>query len=406
MPRPGSDLGADDTGCTILHVDMDAFYASVELRERPELKGTPVVIGAPGARGVVLSATYEARRFGVHSAMPMTRARRLCPQAVIIPPSREKYAEVSRGVMEIFHTFTPEVEPIASDEAFLDVGGARKRLGPPAAIAAMIREQVVREHGITCSVGVANSKFVAKLASQHCKPDGLLVVPADRVVDFLHPLPVGALWGVGERTEQSLVRLGIRTVGDLAGVPVATLQRQLGQAAGAHLAALAWGRDERPVTPHAPDKSIGAEETFATDVGDPVKIRRELLRLSERVAARLREGGHVGRTVSVKLRRADFSTISRSRTLREPTDVAQTLYATACDLYTAAGLDRDRLRLVGVRVENLSPAGEATRQLGLGERETGWREAEQAMDRAARRFGRDVVLPASLVRPPFDGMAP
>ncbi|SFJ11784.1 DNA polymerase-4 [Streptosporangium canum] len=406
MPRPGSDLGADDTGCTILHVDMDAFYASVELRERPELKGTPVVIGAPGARGVVLSATYEARRFGVHSAMPMTRARRLCPQAVIIPPSREKYAEVSRGVMEIFHTFTPEVEPIASDEAFLDVGGARKRLGPPAAIAAMIREQVVREHGITCSVGVANSKFVAKLASQHCKPDGLLVVPADRVVDFLHPLPVGALWGVGERTEQSLVRLGIRTVGDLAGVPVATLQRQLGQAAGAHLAALAWGRDERPVTPHAPDKSIGAEETFATDVGDPVKIRRELLRLSERVAARLREGGHVGRTVSVKLRRADFSTISRSRTLREPTDVAQTLYATACDLYTAAGLGRDRLRLVGVRVENLSPAGEATRQLGLGERETGWREAEQAMDRAARRFGRDVVLPASLVRPPFDGMAP
>ncbi|MEU7985474.1 DNA polymerase IV [Streptosporangium canum] len=406
MPRPGSDLGADDTGCTILHVDMDAFYASVELRERPELKGTPVVIGAPGARGVVLSATYEARRFGVHSAMPMTRARRLCPQAVIIPPSREKYAEVSRGVMEIFHTFTPEVEPIASDEAFLDVGGARKRLGPPAAIAAMIREQVVREHGITCSVGVANSKFVAKLASQHCKPDGLLVVPADRVVDFLHPLPVGALWGVGERTEQSLVRLGIRTVGDLAGVPVATLQRQLGQAAGAHLAALAWGRDERPVTPHAPDKSIGAEETFATDVGDPVKIRRELLRLSERVAARLREGGHVGRTVSVKLRRADFSTISRSRTLREPTDVAQTLYATACDLYTAAGLGRDRLRLVGVRVENLSPAGEAARQLGLGERETGWREAEQAMDRAARRFGRDVVLPASLVRPPFDGMAP
>lgn len=406
MPRPGSDLGADDTGCTILHVDMDAFYASVELRERPELKGTPVVIGAPGARGVVLSATYEARRFGVHSAMPMTRARRLCPQAVIIPPSRGKYAEVSRGVMEIFHTFTPEVEPIASDEAFLDVGGARKRLGPPAAIAAMIREQVVREHGITCSVGVANSKFVAKLASQHCKPDGLLVVPADRVVDFLHPLPVGALWGVGERTEQSLVRLGIRTVGDLAGVPVATLQRQLGQAAGAHLAALAWGRDERPVTPNAPDKSIGAEETFATDVGDPVKIRRELLRLSERVAARLREGGYVGRTVSVKLRRADFSTISRSRTLREPTDVAQTLYATACDLYAAAGLDGDRLRLVGVRVENLSPAGEATRQLGLGERETGWREAEQAMDRAARRFGRDVVLPASLVRPPFDGMAP
>ncbi|WP_433255578.1 DNA polymerase IV [Streptosporangium sp. CA-135522] len=406
VSRPGADLGADDTGCPILHVDMDAFYASVELRERPELKGTPVIIGAPGARGVVLSATYEARRFGVHSAMPMTRAQRLCPRAVVIPPSREKYAEVSRGVMEIFRSFTPEVEPIASDEAFLDVGGARKRLGPPAAIAAMIREQVVREHGITCSVGVAGSKFLAKLASQHCKPDGLLIVPVDRVVDFLHPLPVAALWGVGERTEQSLVRLGIKTVGDLARVPVDTLQRHLGQAIGAHLAALAWGRDERPVTPHVPDKSIGAEETFATDVDDPVKIRRELLRLSERVAARLREGGHAGRTVSVKLRRADFSTISRSRTLREPTDVAQVLYATACDLYAAAGLEKVPLRLVGVRVENLRPAGETPRQLGLGERESGWREAEQAMDRAVRRFGRDAVLPASLVRPPFDGIDP
>ncbi|WP_030909879.1 DNA polymerase IV [Streptosporangium amethystogenes] len=406
MPRPESDLGTDDTGCPILHVDMDAFYAGVELRERPELRGTPVIIGAPGARGVVLSATYEARRFGVHSAMPMTRARRLCPNAVIIPPSRGKYAEVSRRVMEIFQTFTPEVEPIASDEAFLDVGGARKRLGPPAEIARMIREQIVREQGVTCSVGVANSKFVAKLASRHCKPDGLFVVPADRVVDFLHPLPVAALWGVGERTERSLARLGIKTVGDLARVPVDTLRRELGQAAGEHLAALAWGRDERPVTPHVPDKSIGAEETFATDIADPVEIRRELLRLSERVAARLRQGGSVGRTVSVKLRRADFTTLSRSRSLHEPTDVAKILYDVACALYTASGLENVQLRLVGVRVENLSPAGGASRQLGLGERETGWREAEQAMDRATRRFGHNAVLPASLVRPPFDGIDP
>ncbi len=249
---------------------------------------------------------------------------------------------------------------------------------------------------------MANSKFVAKLASQHCKPDGLMVVPADRVVDFLHPLPVAALWGVGERTEQSLVRFGVKTVGDLARIPVETLQRDLGQALGAHLAALAWGRDERRVTPNAPDRSIGAEETFSVDVGDPEKIRKELLRLSERVAARLRESGQAGRTVSVKLRRADFTTITRSRTLREPTDVARILYATACDLYAAAGLDGVRLRLVGVRVENLRPAAEVTRQLGLGEREAGWREAEQAMDRAARRFGRDAVLPASLVRPSFD----
>ncbi|MGW4799026.1 DNA polymerase IV, partial [Nonomuraea sp. NPDC004297] len=245
---PAPRTGADDSGCPILHVDMDAFFASVELLERPELRGCPVIVGSPAGRGVVLSATYEARAFGVHSAMPMSRARRLCPRATVIPPSHGKYSEVSKGVMEIFHAITPLVEPIASDEAFLDVGGARRRLGPPAAVAAMIREQVLDRFGITCSVGVASSKFVAKLASKQCKPDGLLVVPAGQVVDFLHPLPVSALWGVGERTEQSLVRLGIRTVGDLARVPSGTLQRELGQAVGAHLAALAWGRDERPVT--------------------------------------------------------------------------------------------------------------------------------------------------------------
>ncbi|MEU1720961.1 DNA polymerase IV [Actinomadura sp. ATCC 39365] len=399
---PAPRTGVDDSGCPILHVDMDAFFASVELLERPELRGRPVIVGSPAGRGVVLSATYEARAFGVHSAMPMSRARRMCPQATIIPPSHGKYSEVSRGVMEIFHSITPLVEPIASDEAFLDVGGARRRLGPPAAIAAMIREQVLDRYGITCSVGVASSKFVAKLASKQCKPDGLLVVPEGQVVDFLHPLPVSALWGVGERTEQSLVRLGIRTVGDLARVPLNTLQRELGQAVGGHLATLAWGRDERPVTAHVPDKSIGNEETFAADVDDPEVIRRELLRLAERVAARMRKGGHVGRTVSVKLRRADFTTITRSRTLREPTDVAQVIYATACELFEAAGLQRVRLRLVGVRMENLRPAGEATHQLGLGERETGWREAEQAMDKAIRRFGPDAVLPASLVRGKLD----
>lgn len=401
---PAPTTGADDSGCPILHVDMDAFFASVELLERPELKGRPVIVGSPAGRGVVLSATYEARAMGVHSAMPMSRARRLCPQATIIPPGHGKYSEVSKGVMEIFHAITPLVEPIASDEAFLDVGGARRRLGPPAKIAGLIRSQVLERYGITCSVGVASSKFVAKLASKQCKPDGLLVVPADQVVAFLHPLPVSALWGVGERTEQALVRLGIRTVADLAKVPVTTLQRELGPAAGTHLAALAWGRDERAVTAHTPDKSIGNEETFATDVDDPEVIRRELLRLSEKVAARMRGSGHVGRTVSVKLRRADFSTITRSRTLREPTDVAQEIFVTACELFAAAGLDRVRMRLVGVRMENLSPADSASRQLSLGERETGWREAEQAMDKAIRRFGPDAVLPASLVRGRLDEM--
>ncbi|GLX92722.1 DNA polymerase IV [Herbidospora sp. NBRC 101105] len=404
MPQvTGPAQVADDTGCPILHVDMDAFFAAVELIERPELQGTPVIVGAAGARGVVLSATYEARRFGVHSAMPMTRAMRLCPQATVIPPSHGKYGAISKGVFEIFHAVTPLVEPLSVDEAFLDVGGARRRLGSPVQIAAAIRAQVAERFGVTCSVGVASTKFVAKLASRQCKPDGLLVVPAEGVVEFLHPLPVAALWGVGERTEQALTRLGIKTVGDLARVPVATLQREFG-AAGSHLAALAWGRDERRVTAHVPDKSIGNEETFAHDVDDPETIMRELLRLSERVAARLRAAGYVGRTVSVKLRRSDFTTITRSRTLREATDVAKEIHTTACDLYRAAGLDRVRLRLVGVRMENLRPADTATRQIGLGDREIGWREAEQAMDKAIRRFGPDAVRPASLVRKRFGPM--
>jgi DNA polymerase IV len=301
-------------------------------------------------------------------------------------------------VMEIFRSVTPLVEPLALDEAFLDVSGALRRLGRSAEIGRMIREQVAEQLGITCSVGVASTKFVAKLASTRCKPDGLLVVPADGVVEFLHPLPVAALWGVGERTEEVLLRLGLRTVGDLAATPVDTLRREVGEAVGEHLHRLAWGRDERAVVAAARDKSIGAEETFDVDIADAPTIRRELLRLSDRVGARLRDSGHVGRTVAVKLRRADFTTITRARTLREPTDLAREIYATACALYDASGLAYTPLRLVGVRVENLMPAETTTHQLALGEPEAGWREAEQAMDRAARRFGAGAVRPAALVR--------
>jgi DNA polymerase-4 len=395
----------DDTGATVLHVDMDAFYASVELRRRTELKGRPVIVGGSGSRGVVLAATYEARAFGVHSAMPMMRARRLCPQAIVLPPDFSTYQDVSRGVMEIFRSVTPLVEPLSLDEAFLDVTGAQRRLGSPAQIAAWIKARIADEQSITCSVGVATTKFVAKLASARCKPDGLLVVPGDGVVDFLHPLPVGALWGVGERTEEQLHRLGLRTVGDIAHVPVGTLTRALGQAVGTHLAALSWGRDERKVVATEPDKSIGAEETFPRDVDDPVVVRRELLRLSERTAARLREQGYVGRTVSIKVRFADFTTLTRARTLRESTDVGKEVYSAALALYEALGLQRARLRLVGVRVEGLVPASRQSRQLELGARESGWREAEQAVDRAARRFGVGAVRPAALVDVP-DGHTP
>ncbi|MEO3823612.1 DNA polymerase IV [Actinomadura sp. B10D3] len=405
LHRPGPQPGppADDTGCAVLHVDMDAFFVSVELLDRPELRGRPVIVGGAGPRGVVSAASYEARTFGVHSAMPMSRARRLCPRAVVLPVDHAKYARVSAAVFEIFRAITPLVEGLSLDEAFLDVAGARRRLGRPAEIAALIREQVRAQQGITCSVGVASAKFVAKLASTRCKPDGLLVVPADGVTGFLHPLPVAALWGVGERTEQALTRLGLRTVGQLAQVPPATLRRELGNALGSHLHELAWGRDPREVVAHTPDKSIGAEETFDVDVDDPEVVRRELLRLAEKVGARLRESGNAGRTVSVKLRMADFRTITRARTLPEPTDLARVIYVTACELYEGAGLERVRLRLVGVRVENLRPAGEAPRQLALDEPDSGWREAERAMDQVAHRFGRGAVRPAALVRRAADG---
>lgn len=393
-------MAGDDTGCHILHADMDAFYASVEIRDQPHLAGRPVIVGATGSRGVVLSASYEARALGIRSAMPVSRARRLCPQAVFAAPRHETYAAVSAEVMAIFRSLTPHVEPLSLDEAFLDVSGATRRLGPPAAIGELIRATIAEQQGITCSVGVATSTFVAKLASARCKPDGLLVVPARHVLDFLHPLPVEALWGVGERTGQILARLGLRTVADIAHTPVEALQRELGQSAGAHLAALAWGRDARPVMPGSPDRSIGAEETFAADIGDPEVIRRELLRLAGRTARGLRAGGSVARTVVVKLRLSNFTTITRSRTLPEPTDVTRTIYDTASALYAAAGLDsRARLRLVGVRVTGLTPAAGAATQLAFGERPASWREADRAVDRIAGRFGLDAVRPAVLVRP-------
>jgi DNA polymerase-4 len=401
-PRRAGPVGdpPDDTGCRVLHVDMDAFYAAVEVRRRPELRDRPVIVGGGGSRGVVLSATYPARAYGVHSAMPMLRARRLCPTAVVVPPDFPAYARASAGVMAVFRDVTPLVEPLSLDEAFLDVGGARRRLGTPRQVAEWIKARVEDEQQLTCSVGVATTKFVAKLASAAGKPDGLLVVARDAVVDFLHPLPVTALWGVGERTEEILTRLGLRTVGDLAATPAATLARALGPALGAHLAALSWGRDDRPVVPHEPDRSIGAEETFPRDVDDPEQVRRELLRLASRTASRLRRQGYVGRTVSIKVRFADFTTLTRSRTLPVATDVAYQVYATASQLFDALGLQRARLRLVGVRVEGLVPAAGEPRQLTFDEREAGWREAERAVDLAADRFGAGAVRPAALLDDP------
>lgn len=388
------------TDCPILHVDMDAFYASVAIRDRPELQAVPVIVGG-GHRGVVLSANYPARAFGIRSGMSGRQAHDLCPHAVRVSPDFADFETVSRSVMEVFRAVTPLVEAYSLDEAFLDVSGAVRRLGSPARIAEQIRARVRDEQRIDCSVGVAGSISVAKLASRRAKPDGVLVVPPEEVVDHLHPLDVGELFGVGPRTRERLHRLGLVTIGDIAHTPRPTLQRLVGRALGTQLHHLAWGTDRTWVTPrrsdHDPDRSMGAEETFGRDTGDRDAISRELLRLSTRVTARMRRAGVAGRTVALRVRYADFTTITRSRTLPDATDVTAHVHAEAVRLFDALGRRRLRIRLVGVRVEGLVPRERAHRQLVIGERERGWSEADRAVDQVSRRFGRGAVRPAALL---------
>jgi DNA polymerase-4 len=346
---------------------------------------------------VVLSASYEARAFGVKSAMPMAVAMRMCPQAVIIEPRHKVYYEVSAQLMEIFESVTELVEPLSVDEAFLDVTGAIRRLGPPRAIGELIRSKVAAELGITASVGIAETKFVAKIASTRCKPDGLLLIGPDQTVPYLHSLPVGALWGIGAKTAEVLARMGIRTVADVAATPVSSLRKMLG-ATGVHVHQLAWGQDPRPVTPVRLEKSIGAEETFAVDTADDALLHRELLRLAHRTAGRLRSSGMVARTIALKLRFADFSTITRSRTVQTPVDSAQLIYGVALQLLDS--VDRPMtVRLVGVRAEQLEDAATTSLQLSIDRRDDNWRAAEQALDQVARKFGNKSVLPARLLEP-------
>ena len=383
---------------SIMHVDMDAFFVSVELRTRPDLRGRPVIVGFPAERSVVLSASYEARRFGVKSAMPMAVAHRLCPQATIIEPRHKLYYEVSGQLMAIFESITELVEPLSVDEAFLDVGGAIRRLGPPLEIGQLIRRRVAAELGITASVGIAASKFVAKIASTRCKPDGLLLIRPEQTVPYLHSLPVNALWGVGGKTAEVLARMGIRTVADVAATPVSSLKKVLG-ATGEHVHRLSWGIDSRTVTPVRVEKSIGAEETFAADTADDALLHRELLRLSHRTAERLRASGLVARTVALKLRYADFSTVTRSRTVHTPLDSAQLIYAVAIQLLESLGSRPLTVRLVGVRAEQLEAAAQTSLQLSLDRRDDNWRAAEQALDKVAEKFGSKSVLPARLLEP-------
>jgi len=381
---------------TILHVDMDAFFASVEEHDNPALKGKAVVVGA-GVRGVVSAANYEARKFGIHAAMPVGRARRLAPHAIFVPPNMARYSEVSGHVMEIFHSVTPLVEPLSLDEAFLDVTGSKKLLGDGREIAQLIRSKVFASEGITCSVGIASNKFIAKLASGRCKPNGVLEIATERILEFLHPLPVSAIWGVGPKTNEELQKLGLRTVADIANTPRNTLIRALGQASGASLYELAWGRDYRDVIPEEVDKSISAAETFDTDIEDQEVILKEFLRLTEKATFRMREKEMSARTISIKVRFADFKTISRSKTFPLALNGTQEVFDVVKQLFLSLKLDRARLRLVGVGLEGLTDGVDVPEQMEFGERDKGWREATAAIDRASARFGQGVVRPARLI---------
>jgi DNA polymerase-4 len=393
-----------DRRATIAHVDMDAFFVSVEVRDDPSLRGRPVVVGGAGDRGVVAAASYEARVYGIQSAMPSARARRLCPHAVFLAGRHDRYAEVSRSLMAVFREVTPLVEPVSLDEAFLDLTGAERLLGPAPAIAQRIRRRVWDEQQITCSVGLATTKLVAKLASGAAKPvvvgrrvepgSGVEVVRPGSEQAFLRPLPVGALWGVGPRTAERLARLGITTIGELADLPLAVLVASVGDAHGRHLHAVAHGRDDRPVEPERPVKSISHEETFARDLTDRDDLHRELVRLTDAVTARLRAAGLTARTVQLKVRFPDLRTVTRSCTLAGPVDAAAEVLAAAHALLASVEL-APGVRLLGVGVSGLG-AGQPC-QLSFDTLAEPRPAVDPVVDRVRQRFGPGAIGPASLL---------
>jgi len=373
----------------ILHVDMDAFYASVEELDRPELLGRPLIVGGdPDRRGVVSAANYPARQFGVHSAMPSATARWNCPQAVFLPPRLDRYAEVSRQIREIFERYTPLVEPLSLDEAFLDVTGSVGLFGPPAEIGRKIKAEIRDTLRLVASVGVAPNKFLAKIASDLDKPDGFVVVEPERVQEFLDPLPVGRLWGVGKASNQSLEKLGIRTIGQLRQLPVDVLRDRFGSS-GEHLWQLSHGIDERAVVPDHRAKSISHETTFAVDIADTEVLRAWLLELTEQVARRLRCHGLRGRTVQLKIRFADFRTISRSQTLPEPTDVTEGLWQTAAEMLRSRLPEaHPPVRLLGMGVSGLDASGEVQQLLFDDGRQS---QLDSATDAIRDRYGRKAI---------------
>lgn len=388
------DWGSDDSATPILHVDMDAFYASVEILDRPELAGRPIAVGGK-ERGVVAAASYEARAYGVNSAMPVGLAYRRCPHLLMLAPRMERYAEVSRQIMAILGEMTPLVEQVSVDEAFLDVSGVRRLFGSPVQIATTIRQRIRAEAGVPSSVGIAATKHVAKIASAHAKPDGMLLVPEAATLDFLHGLPVGALWGVGDKTRERLERRGIATVGDVAALDEDVLARMVGTASAAHLHALASGVDPRPVVTERHEKTIGAEDTFFDCLRSRSEVARALLAQCDDTARRLRKAGLASANVTIKVRFADFTTITRSMTLDSATDVAKELHAAAMRLMDKVDIPETGIRLVGVRAGQLVGASGGV-QLAF-DTDSRRSDAESAMDEIRERFGRMALGPATLL---------
>ncbi len=400
-------------GEPFLHADMDAFFASVEQRDDPSLRGRPVVVGSAGSRGVVAAASYEARRFGIHSAMPMSQARRRCPDLVIVGGHFEVYAEVSKQIMEIFRSVTPLVAPLSLDEAFLDVGGSVRLFGDPVEIAHKIRAMVREECDLPVSVGVGSTMFVAKLLSGKAKPDGVAHWAADTVAARLRPLPIRALWGVGPKTAERLEGWGFRTIGQIADADQRTLTRVAGDAMGSQLHRLAHGIDGRSVGPPSESdgaKSVSADQTFATDIDDPDVLNRRLLLLCERVGARLRKAEQAGRTITLKVRFSSFETITRSHTLGAPTDRTHDLVDVVTDLFDGLRLERAQIRLLGVGVSKLSD-GDTARQLAIDftaatspeeiplnrSTDARWEDVERVADAMSARFGSGAVSYAALL---------
>lgn len=381
----------------IIHLDMDAFYPAVEVLDNPALKGKPVIVGGTKERGVVSSASYEARKFGIHSAQPMATAMRLCPEGIFLPVRMSRYKEVSRRVFDIFYRFTPLVEPISIDEAFLDVTGSTRLFGEPVEIAKKIKQMVLEETGLTVSAGVAPSKFVAKIASDIDKPHGLTVVPPDRIRDFLDPLAIKKMWGVGKVTQEALARLNIRTFGDLSQVPVKVLEQEFGKQ-GLKMHLLSMGIDEREVAPEHDAKSIGHEETFLQDTIDADVAKKELLSLANRVAHRMRREAVNGRTITLKVKYTDFVQITRSATLPQSTDDGQEIYSTACCLLKKTDVGERPVRLLGISLSQLSSLG-LKEQLSLFQQDKKLQKRKRlnaALDSLYEKHGDNSIRPGTL----------